>query len=307
MVRATRKKPRHNLFWRDVNEILLYGHHTIPYTQRRPFHLKQRGGKGVIQVGDKHFHYYNEDQVPINTQNTQNTNSIFSNMPNENNYVYNSDRYVIRGEKVDGSMPCFILHIIHTAPQPYAYLLNITKGTSCSLEDNATSADIVCAVVQLAKEKGAKWIELTDESKICKDELRNIPSISLANYYFLTRGKTWYETILPFIPEDKKIEEYRNKVLTNSWNFIMSNLKRINIGIANEIIHNFPVNISHIDTTKAGSAMTILSMIPPNVRCSFYHKYMSYLITASDIFTINGTVWSLPLTDEKIICPSLTR
>lgn len=274
MVRKTLRKERTDKFWKRVNDFLMYDHlHNFPH---KPFLLKQHGG-GIITIGNKQFEYFE--------------------------HAEDDGILIIKGSSVDATMPCFILKICPETPttQRHAEMTSITRGVACSLDKTAKSKEIVCAVVNLAKEKKAKWIEFTDMSSICKDENKSTQSISLADYYFLTRGKTWYETICKFIPDERyasTISYYREFIQENSWADMIKTGKRRYRAEITKMLRDLPVDLTTIDVNAPGSVMTVLRRIPPEKRCEFFYKYSYNLLLFNDIGTLFNSVWYLPLADD---------
>lgn len=133
-----------------------------------------------------------------------------------------------------GKRPCFVLTILENS----ATLQSLERGNDCFVEFNEKSKDLVIAAYKLAVEKGATSFTLTDNSYIyCNRENKSNSNnntnnktnkkskhrlinekVHLSDLSFLTTGKTWYESILPFKPiEIYDIENSRLKVDNNSW------------------------------------------------------------------------------------------
>jgi hypothetical protein len=238
------------------------------YSTPRRFILSQKGG-GEININNQVFQY-NED---INSKNGV---------------------IAIHGSFA-GGYECFAIQFdIHSSNnQKYAYLISLAGKKECSMDGNAKSINIVKAAVELARQHGAQWIELTDNSSICKEI--NSRSVSLADYYFMSRGKTWYETILPFIPDDKDVvEPYRNNVLMASWKDIINSIKKKDMNIYNQILNIIPTGSADISTP--GSAMTVIRSIPKENRCYFLYNFGKALRMAFDIESLFSYTWWLPLT-----------
>jgi hypothetical protein len=276
MQKKTRKASRKKEQWDKIATYLrLYGNlHNTPewkYSTPQTLILSQAGG-GDITLDDQVFEY-NEDK-------------------NSKNALF-----VITGKKTDSHL-CFRLDFdIHTNGQLYAVLSSLDGNKSCSNDGSAKSANIVRAAVELAKQKGAHWIDLTDNSKICKD--RGFPSISLANYYFLSRAQTWYETIFPFQPDNhEEINDIREQVRNTSWKSMMIALKKRHPSRYSNMLKDMPTSLKHIDTAKPRSIMEVIRSIPYDERCMFLHKYMNSIFDALSIRSLNGQNWWLPLTAE---------
>lgn len=295
MIRKTSRKARTNrtksALLKRVNEYLLYDHiHNFPH---KPFLPKQNGG-GIVTLGTKQFEYIEhaeDDGFILITGSTLRSKDVT--VPS-----FGRNR-----SPVDSTMPCFILKI-HTetrTTQRHAEMASITRGTNCSLDGTATSVEIVRAVVQLAKEKGAKWIDFTDTSSICKDNVMLSQATSLADYYFLTRGKTWYETIFPFIPDERFesiITYHRELIQDNAWSDVIQYGKQRFRKQVVELLRNLPVNLSEIDVNAPGSVMEVLRRVPVDKRCYFFYTYSRVLIEINSIGSLFGSVWYLPLSDD---------
>ncbi len=139
------------------------------------------------------------------------------------------------------------------------------------------------------------WIELVDDSGICKNDYGL--SVHLSDYYLLTRGVTWYETIYPFEPEDKdEIEDTKNQVRNLSWKEVIASGRR-------RYKERFNALLTHIKTdginiTARGSAMAVLRTVPSASRCIFYQKYMSMILNAFNIQSLFSSKWVLPITQN---------
>lgn len=224
---------------------------------------------------------------------------------NEQTFEYNEDinmdgRLVALYGDTDGGRrhECFRIKFhMHQNGQKYAELSSLDGRESCSTDGSALSANIVLAAVELARENGAQWIELSDASKICKDE--RTPSISLANYYFLSRGKTWYETILPFQPGDSEvIDDIREQIMTKSWNDVIDALRRRHPIRCRNMLRDMPMSLHSIPVEEPGSIMQVIRSIPRERRCAFLYKYMNDIFVALSIRSLDGMNWWLPLTPE---------
>jgi hypothetical protein len=261
--------------WEDIAR-LLYMHGRLRfrpvwrYPTPRRFILSQKGG-GEININNQVFQY-NED---INSKNGV---------------------IAIHGSFA-GGYECFAIQFdIHSSNnQKYAYLMTLGGHKECSIDGNAKSTNIVKAAVELARQHGAQWIELTDNSKICKGVA--LHSVSLADYYFMTRSKTWYETILPFKPDRPDIiEKARNRVINMSWEDILNDIRMNDINIFKQITDVIPISSVKVNITAPGSAMSVLQDIPKEKRCLFLYTFNDYLLEAFNIRSLDGSTWWLPLT-----------
>jgi len=164
-------------------------------------------------------------------------------------------------------------------------ILQILDGKApCSMSYDAPSSELVLAAYHLAKMKGASRIELTDYSKKTTPSGREF---SLANMYFLTEGKTWYESILPFYPVDSyvasasDIEIARTRALTNSWASLLS---------CDSSLSHPTIDSSDIDIYAPGSARQVLQRIKQE-KSDYFVEHMSKLLRCSaiPISTLDGT------------------
>lgn len=215
-----------------------------------------------------------------------------------NDDIKNTNGHTIITGKWNGSHECFRIKMhTHTNGQQFAELSSLDGHRSCSNDGSAKSANIVRAAVELARQKGAHWIELSDNSKICKD--RDFPSISLANYYFLSRAQTWYETIFPFQSDNpEEIDDIREQVRNTSWKTMMIALKKRHPSRYKNMLQDMPQSVSTIRIDKPGSIMEVVRSIPYNERCVFLSKYMNSIFDALSIRSLDGKNWWLPLTAE---------
>jgi hypothetical protein len=201
---------------------------------------------------------------------------------------------IILISKLSVGLPeCFMLKFEMQQNQLYAILSSVYSVQKCAPTKHATTSQMIQSIIQLAKERGAAWIDIQDDSTIC-DETQFVP---LSDYYFLTQGKTWYESIVPFIPERKEeIDYYREKVKSNTWGYVLQNFARANRKKYTEFISELKTLVGPLDNTML--AMNVFKSIPSANKCYIFNKYMAYLLPASDISSIKGFVWYLPLRDN---------
>lgn len=187
------------------------------------------------------------------------------------NAADNVDILIFGGYK-SPSRFCFLVSI---PPSGIAQLQILRRGSDCFLDAHESSKDVVRAAVKIAKEKGAKVLELVDESYINCPQYIDLPDLSM-----LTTGKTWYESILPFRPLDPEyVEPFRKKLLTNKW-----------IDIAPE---GSTLSIHGIDVNAPGSAMLVLNRAKKSKEyCKFFSDNMKILLDKSNVKSFVGTVWS---------------
>ena len=231
----------------DVKRLLL---------QRRfdlglPFLPPQQRGGGVISANGFRFKYttYMDDTT----------------------YVFNG------GNKYD----CFMLFI---NPDHTAHLQGLRRGDNCSVEGGATSRNTLHAVLALAKEKGAKTLTLEDASN---KYLPNKKYFSLSDMYFVTTGRTWYETYGGFRPTDEFVDQvarWRHIVATNTWESVLTSLHKSYSDV------KIPVDVSDIDATTPGSAMIVLQRIKA-ANTEFFADYNLNLAQSSGIGTLEKIKW----------------
>jgi hypothetical protein len=268
-VRNTQRNPD-TTFWNDVYRSLSTVKYRYPYP-RRKFTLFQKGGapnkKKTIMINEHPIEYYEDI---------------------ENNIK------VIKGGGI-GKKTCFVMQQFMHKDQMFMNLHEVKRGKHCFADGNGKSKDIVLAAIEIAKREGAHWIELMDDSKICKVELNNDYAVNLSDYCFLTRGKTWYETIAPFIPDkSEKIEKYRTLVLSKSWKDIIDHLQQDYKHECNKILQEIHIDTT-IDINAPGSGMKVLHSIPKSSRCVFFDKYIDYFLIGNGIQSLYGHRWYLPL------------
>jgi hypothetical protein len=201
-------------------------------------------------------------------------------------FKYNGEEeLIIHAGREPWKRPCFILKII---PGGEAILMSLERGTDCFIDSYDNSKYLVKAAYMLAKQKGCSKLSLTDNSFIvCEGK-----KISLANLSFLTTGRTWYESILPFRPVNYAgdIDNWREKVKTNSWQQIETYL------------HNkgFPYkfSITGVDTAASGSAIKVfvtLKQLKNKKSCDIFANYMFQILQASGIFSLREIDWILDI------------
>ena len=193
------------------------------------------------------------------------------------------DLLAISTAKANDKQPCFIMKITPGGPSS---LISISRGITCFLDNQDDSSGIVLAALEIAKLKGAKTFEFTDNSTKSVDGRK----IKLSDLSFLTSGKTWYERILPNIRLiDKSVGEIleidRNRVHKNKW-----------IDVYNNLLNDFNIDTNFdkfgIDITKEGSAMKILERAKKSKQYTeFFEKEMVKLIRSSKVMLLYGTHW----------------
>lgn len=195
----------------------------------------------------------------------------------------------IATKKANDKQPCFMMHIV---PGKGSELISVSRGRACFEDNHDNSADIVLAALEIAKLKGAKTFEFTDNSTKTVEGQK----IRLSDLSFLTTGKTWYERILPIRPSTKvysdDIENRRRpKVLTNTWASVYNNL--INEGL------NIDIDTTNININEPGSAMKVLLIAKKSKKYHkilFYEKNMFKLLDSSNIQSMHGIHWIMDIT-----------
>jgi hypothetical protein len=151
----------------------------------------------------------------------------------------------------------------------------VRRPDGCFTDDNENSRDIVRAAYQVAKDRGIKTMELTDNSaKYCPERL------DLADLSFLTTGKTWYESIIPLRPVNLPLlEVWRNRVRTNTW-------RSVGDGLFTD------VDTTGIDIDVPGSAMAVLNKLKLGRKhCRQFYDQMDTLLSRSDILSVSRKEW----------------
>jgi hypothetical protein len=188
---------------------------------------------------------------------------------------------VISGGRDAGRRPCFQLLINNQE----ATLQSLERGKDCFVDRYDNTKDIVLASFELAKNKGCTIFQLVDNSfKSCPPYRFN-----LSDVYFLTEGRTWYESILPIKivgRDESEIAELRRRAKTTTWLNISTYL--LSIGV------NIYVDITDIPIDKPGSAMILLRRIKTmknELSCKFFAENTNRILFASNIPSFHGTLW----------------
>lgn len=215
-------------------------------------------------------------------------------------YDYRSGRnadgvIVFHGGRKKGKAECFLLFLNQDRT---ATLQSLRQASDCALDPNGTGASMVHAAMNLARSRGAVRIGLMDDSK------KSLPTgkvFRLSNVYFLTTGQTWYESLIPGLqPQEKvdKIAQWRQRALTNTWEDIAQRLSQTGAMAPRATQRlgpiTLPVDISDIDVTKSGSAMAVLRRIK-EAKTDFFADYEDDILMASGIGNMFGIGWEAPL------------
>ena len=262
--------PKKTLKNSSLNKLIQKKYNIYQHRNGRPTTIlswKQTGG-GSIMVGQTEFEF--TETVDGNT-------------------------VMLINKKRRGFPECFILEFKVFEGQRYASLISLSSIRTCRPDSTVTTKDLVIELLKYAESHGAKWVELQDETIICDGS----EVMSLADYYMLTRGETWYETIAGFLPD--KVDEIsytRNTVTTNTWGDIMNKFKLMNRTLYNQFMKDISTIIPNPPSNEL--AMHVFSRIPVSRRCALYGKYMYYFLVASNISSIKGYKWYIPFAQDIV-------
>jgi hypothetical protein len=182
-----------------------------------------------------------------------------------------------------GQKPCFNLAM----KDGVATLQSLDKATNCFDDDFDNSRELVIAAFSLAKSKGCTAFQLTDNStKTCHSY-----KFTLSDMYFVTTGRTWYESILS-VKSTKYNEadmiDLRERVRNSTWADISVYL----ISHGATIDFDFP----GLDPNKAGSCMGALNLVAKMrnaASCKFFKEQLKNIMDAHKIKTFHGTFWTV--------------
>jgi len=184
-----------------------------------------------------------------------------------------------------GQNPCFNLALKDGA----ATLQSLDKGADCFEDGFDNTKEMVMAAFSLAKSKGCTVFQLTDNStKTCHSY-----KFTLSDMYFVTTGRTWYESILSVKIKDYsefEMSAFREKVRTSTWADVSAYL----ISKGKVIEFDFP----GLDPNKNGSCMEALNVIAKmrNVlSCKFFADCLEYIMDAHNLKSFHGKVWSVKI------------
>jgi hypothetical protein len=104
--------------------------------------------------------------------------------------------------------------------------------------------------------------------------------VYLSDLSMITTGKTWYESILPFTPNNPEfVEPYRKKILEASW------ISIIPLGES--------FDTEGIDIYAQGSAMMVLDRAKKSKRyCKFFSDNMKLILERFDIESFKNQDWT---------------
>ena len=193
---------------------------------------------------------------------------------------------ILAGNKPE-TAPCIMMDLYPATG--LAVLNDIDRRDGhCFRDNNPVGRDIVLAAFTIAYRRGMRRIELTDKSyKECPDK------IPLSNLSFMTRGATWYETILPNLTcvNCHFLEDYRRLARQNTW-------RRASATISHPAIDEL-IRAHRIDVDAEGSAMAVLSAMKDSRQfCVFLATYLDTIMLNSGIPSLHGRHWVSELSEE---------
>jgi hypothetical protein len=211
----------------------------------------------------------------------------------EKNVTVNGKRYTYRetesGSAIylyhrDSTKNCFeIFFDTDNKGNKYAHLDSFYNFSDCCNTIDSTGRDLFLAVVKLLTEKGGlKYMLFSDNSG---KKLENGEWISLADTYFVSTGKTWYESILPLTPDEPK--RYKNalrNVKKATWEYAYAVLKDNNPDI------EIPVDISDINGKSPGSAMQVFRRIK-EAKTTFFADNNYSIMASVGYASMSGMKW----------------
>lgn len=179
--------------------------------------------------------------------------------------------------------PCFNLAL----KDGVATLQSLDRGDDCFTDGFDNSRDLVMAAFSLAKRMGCTAFQLTDNSsKTCHSS-----KFTLSDMYFVTTGRTWYESILSVKIQDYseyEMNAFREKVRTSKWADVYTYL----INKCATVDLDFP----GVDPNKEGSCMEALNVIAKmrnHTSCKFFANCLEYIMDAHNLKSFHGKVWSV--------------
>lgn len=201
---------------------------------------------------------------------------------------------ILGGEK-KGGRPCFILDIDPDGNSTFIDLEAGRTGDTCFTDNYQDSIALVKVALFILKERGAKQIELTDNSTIrCPDKINKI---DLAELSFITTGQTWYERQIPgLIPKEihiaERLEVWRRAVHEKIWA---------------EVAPWIPEAADQGSSEEL--AKDVLSrMKKSGIWCKFFANNMDNCRKAFGIETrIHGSHWFAPITKSRTRSGRKTR
>lgn len=189
---------------------------------------------------------------------------------------------LINGGRDAGRHPCFHM----TMKTGVATLQTIERGADCFVDRHNNTKEMVEIAFQIAKTKGCNKFQLTDNSYIsCK-----FGQFHLSEVYFITKGQTWYESILPIKisgRDDSEMDTYRRRAKTMKWKTVADYL------LSKDVNLDF-IDVTGININAAGSSMAILNRIKNmknDTSCNFFNKNTSRILFISNLPSFHGSLW----------------
>jgi hypothetical protein len=190
---------------------------------------------------------------------------------------------LISGGRDAGRRPCFHM----TIKDSIASLQTLERGADCFIDRHNNTKEMVELAFQIAIQKGCSKFELIDNSYIsCKNG-----RFHLADLYFLTKGHTWYESILPINiigMDDSEMAEYRRRAKTITWKKVADYL------VTKGTILDF-IDITDININSLGSSMVVLGRIK-NMKnqdsCRFFSENTGHILFISTLPSFHGSLWN---------------
>ena len=182
---------------------------------------------------------------------------------------------------------CALLLIEKNHTGYYGVLQGIRKGADCYRSSYATTKELLHAIWNLAYIKELQYIEFSDTTKLlCSDGEK----ISLVDMYFITHGKTWYETVWPISPTNPNINRYRTIISTKKWKDVYS-------ALPDYAITEFVPQYSDINENAPGSAMKVMQLYKAEDACLTMKHNMEELLNAFGIKSLDNSSWiTTPIT-----------
>ena len=164
----------------------------------------------------------------------------------------------------------------------FGILQSVRNGANCSASPYATTKTLMKAVWNLAYQRNIRYIQFSDESKIICPTKERVP---LSALYFLTYGKTWYETVWPIIPtQPERISLLREHVLSVRWDVVYS---RLNTEAKAHFLPAYP----DIEPSEPGSATRVMQYLMRQDWCKSIGHFHVNLLSAFDAIGIHSITW----------------
>jgi hypothetical protein len=185
---------------------------------------------------------------------------------------------------------CFILEIFPNTGNATLKDLEAGRwGDTCFTDGYQESSALVKVILWIAKKRGARRIEFTDNSMIlCPDKEQKIV---LSELSFITTGQTWYERQIPDLkPVDaskaERLERWRSNVMTRTWGEVLPWIT----GFGSD------PEIPHMGAPEENAKDVLTRMKRSGQWCNFFANEMDHLRKAFGIdIRIHGWHWSASL------------